>query len=262
MHGARRPSLYLCVVPYEVRTAVFEGPLDLLLELITRREVDLYEVTLSSIVDAYLEELARMGPLDLDGATEFLVIAAILVELKSRWLLPQPPPPETDDDADLLEARDLLVARLLECMTFRSAGDALARLASAAGRSWPRLAGAEERFVRLAPDLLAGVEAAHLGEALRRCLAPRPAPRVQVDHIAPLALSVADVVAELSAALPARGPLTFRALTEGSGRMDVIVRFLALLELYKQGLVELEQATTFGTLEVRWVGPEVVASGQ
>ena len=248
-------------MPYEVRTAVFEGPLDLLLELITKREVDLYEVTLSSIVDAFLAELERMGPLDLDAATEFLVIAAVLVELKSRWLLPQPPAPAIDDDGDLLEARDLLVARLLECMTFRSAGEALARLAAAAGRSWPRLAGPEERFLQAAPDILAGVVVADLTAALRRCLAPRPVPRVKLDHLTPLAVSVADVVAELSASLPGRGPLTFRALTEGSNRMEVIVRFLALLELYKQGLVELDQATTFGALEVRWLDPGMVAHG-
>lgn len=248
-------------MPYEVRTAIFEGPLDLLLELITRREVDLYEVSLSSIVDAYLAELDRMGPLDLDAATEFLLIAAVLVELKSRWLLPQPPAADPEAEADLLEARDLLVARLLECMTFRSAGDTLARLEAAAGRSRPRLAGPEERFLRAAPDLLAGVEAADLASALRRCLTPRPVPRVQVDHIAPLAVSVADVVAELSTELPGAGPVTFRALTEGHGRVDTIVRFLALLELYKQGLVELEQASTFGALEVRWSGPVLAAHG-
>ena len=248
-------------MPYEVRTAVFEGPLDLLLELITRRELDLYEVSLSSIVDAYLAELDRMGPLDLDAATEFLVIAAVLVELKSRWLLPQPPAVDVEADADLLEARDLLVARLLECMTFRSAGDTLTRLEATAGRSRPRLAGPEDRFLQAAPDLLAGVDAADLAAALERCLAPRPVPRVQVDHIAPLAVSVADVVVELSASLPRTGPVTFRALTDGSGRMEAIVRFLALLELYKQGLVELEQATTFGALEVRWSGPVLAARG-
>src|SRR5919202_2836619 len=140
---------------YEVRTPVFEGPFDLLLHLIVRDQVDLYQVSLSGIVDSYLAEIDRMGALDLDVSTEFLVIAATLVELKTRRLLPGADDPEADEELALLEERDLLLARLLECKTFRDAGTALARLASAASQSRPRTAGLKERFAGLVPDLLA-----------------------------------------------------------------------------------------------------------
>jgi segregation and condensation protein A len=244
-------------VPYEVSTEVFEGPFDLLLHLIARHEVDLYEVSLSAIVDAYLAELDRMGPLDLDVATEFLVIAAALVELKSRRLLPGSTEEALDEDLTLYEERDLLLARLLECKTFSGAGQALGRMIDAAARSSPRTAGPGLQFLALAPDLLAGVTPADLHAALVQAATPKPVPRVDLFHVAPLRVSVADAVDELIATLPAVGPTTFRAITEGvAPGIEVVVRFLAVLELYKQGLVELEQATTFGELSIVWLGEE------
>jgi len=242
-------------VAYDVKTPVFEGPLDLLLHLIARHEVDLYEISLESIVDAYLAELERMHVLDLDVATEFLLIAATLVELKSRRLLPEPVTSELEDDLSLLEERDVLVVRLLECLTFREAGAAIARLAQAAGRSQPRLAGPEAHFLSLAPDLLVGVDPDDLRAALLRLAVPAPGPRVELDHVTVVHRSVGDALAQLVAVLPGLDRATFRELTAGaSGRMDVIVAFLAVLELYKQGLVELEQSGTFGALEVCWTG--------
>ena len=247
-------------MPYEVSTPVFEGPFDLLLHLITRQQVDLYEVSLSAIVDAYLAHVGDLSDLDLDVATEFLLIAATLIELKSSRLLPGIVDTELDEELALWEERDLLLARLLECKTFKDAARAFERLAAGADRSRPRVAGMEERFLSLVPDVLAGVVAEDLRAALRRALAPRPPPpRVDLGHVALIKASVKDSVDELGAVLPATGTTTFRRLTAGlDERIEVIVRFLALLELYKDGLVDLEQANTFGELVVRWVGPTTV----
>jgi segregation and condensation protein A len=238
-----------------VRTPVYEGPFDLLLQLIVREQVDVHQLSVSSIVDAYLAELEGMRTLDLETATEFLVVAATLIELKTRRLLPGTEEPELDEELAVLEERDLLLARLLECKTFRDAGEALSRLANAASLSRPRAAGLEERFVSLVPDLLAGVTADDLRQALVRAVRPKPAPKVDLDHVAPIRASVEDAVQELAAQLPALGRVTFRRLTASvTPRLEVIVRFLAVLELYKQGRVDVEQGGTFGELVVIWTG--------
>ena len=252
----RGPAGILRDVSYAVRTDVYEGPFDLLLHLIVRDEVDLYEISLSGIVDGFLAHLDGLAAaLDLEVTTEFLVIAATLVDLKARRLLPGPVDVEVDEELALFEQRDLLLARLIEAKTFRDAGAALERLAQAAGRSLPRTAGLEERFLALAPDLLAGITPADVHAAWLRVSSPVPPPRVQIDHLAPIRVSVGDAVEDLLTRLPGAGTVTFRALTDGmADRMEVIVRFLAVLELYKQGLVEIDQAVTFGDLQVSWVG--------
>ncbi len=247
----------LRTVSYAVHTDVYEGPVDLLLHLILKDEVDLYEISLSRVVDgflAYLDGLA--SAVDLEMTTEFLVIAATLVDLKARRLLPGPVDVEVDEELALFEQRDLLLARLIEAKTFRDAGNAIEARSQAASRSWPRTAGLEERFLALAPDLLAGVTPADIHAAWLRVTAPAPPPpRVVLDHVAPVRVSVGEAVDDLMARLPGAGLLTFRALTDGLvDRMEIIVRFLAVLELYKQGLIELGQAVTFGDLEVSWVG--------
>ncbi|HEV3225758.1 MAG TPA: ScpA family protein [Acidimicrobiales bacterium] len=242
---------------YEVQTEVFEGPFDLLLHLILREQVDLYEVRLSSIVDAYLEELDRLELLDLEVATEFLLIAATLLELKSKRLLPGDDSVHLDDELALWEERELLLVRLLECKTFKDAAQALQRLSAVAGRSYPRTAGLEDRFLELAPDLLAGVSATHVRDAFLRAVTPKPLPRVDLDHVAPIRASVTDAVEELLDELPRVGRMTFRELT-GSlvDRLEIVVRFLAVLEMYKQGLVELDQFTSFGDITITWNGGE------
>ena len=239
---------------YEVHTDVFEGPFDLLLRLITEQRVDLYEVVLSDIVDAFLAEVEAMQRLDLEVATEFLVIAATLVELKCRRLLPGRE--DTDEEClALLEERDYLLARLVECTTFSAAGTELARAELAASKSWPRLAGLDERFEGLQPDLLAFLSPEDVRTAALRALEPRPTPHVQTDHVLVDEVTVAEVVEALCERLPGLPPTTFRELTAAAGtRMEIVVHFLGLLELYKQGLIELEQATTFGELRVCWTG--------
>lgn len=244
---------------YDVQTQVFEGPFDLLLHLILDEEVDLYEVSLSSIVDAYLEELERMEHLDLEVATEFLLIAATLVELKTRRLLPDDEDVDLDDELALWEERDLLLARLIEAKTFKDAAFLLDALHDEASLCFPRTAGLDERHLDLAPDLLAGVTPLDLRDAFVRALTPKPEPRVQLDHLHRGGTSVTEAVAELVDELPRVGRIGFRALTDALvERIEVVVRFLALLELFKQGLVELDQPTTFGELTIIWLGGDGV----
>jgi len=248
---------------FAVATPVFEGPFDLLLHLILREQVDIYDVSLSRIVDAYLAEVERMQVIDLDVATEFLLIAATLVELKARRLLPGRDDVDLDDELGLWEERDLLLARLLECKTFKDVAGVFSRLADEADRSYPRTAGADERFDELMPDLLEGVSAKRVQAAYLRAITPRPVPRIDLFHVAPIRASVADAVAELVDELPRTGRISFRRLTSGLvERLDVIVRFLALLELFKQGMIELDQDEVFGEIDVLWTGGlEPVAAG-
>lgn len=256
-------------MPHIVSTPVFEGPFDLLLHLITKEQVDLWEVSLSAIVDAYVAGLEELrAALDLEVATEFLLIAAVLLELKARRLLPGREDVELEEELALWEERDLLLARLYEAKTFKDAAAAMQRRMDAAGRSWPRTAGMEERFAGLVPDLLAGVTPERLRDALLRASTPAPAPVVSLSHVAPIRTSVAEAVAELADELPRVGRCTFRRLVGGiTERLEVIVRFLAVLELVKQGRLEVEQAGSFAELHLAWVGadaatPEVVEEYQ
>ncbi|HEX6475899.1 MAG TPA: segregation/condensation protein A [Acidimicrobiales bacterium] len=240
-------------MPYEVRTPVFEGPFDLLLHLITSQQVDLYEVRISHIVDAYLTELERMEALDLDVATEFALIAATLIELKCRRLLPGRDDVEVDEELAVWEERDLLLARLLECKTFKDAASVLVEQMHEASRSLPRTAGPDERFLGLTPDVLAGVGPTELRDAFIKATAARPRPKVDLTHVPPARVSVGEAVDELAEELPALGTVTFRNLTVDLAVPDVIVRFLALLELYKQGRVDLDQGAHFGDLSIAWL---------
>src|SRR5918992_840387 len=151
---------------------VYEGPFDLLLHLILAEEVDIHEVNLARIVEAYLAEIERMRELDLDVATEFLLIAATLVELKARRLLPGRHDIDLDDELALWEERDLLLARLLECKTFKDVSSVFGRMADAADRCVARRVGPDDRFAELAPDLLAGVTPLQLREAAISALTP------------------------------------------------------------------------------------------
>jgi segregation and condensation protein A len=240
---------------FQVQTDAYQGPFDLLLHLILADDVDLYEVRLSEIVDAYLAELAELESCDLEVATEFLLIAATLVELKCRRLLPDDDDVDLDEELALWEERDLLLARLLECKTFKDASRMLADLIAAADRSVPRRAGLEDQLLDLAPDPLAGMTAAKLRSAFLRVVTAKPRPELSLVHVSPVRANVSDAIDELLSELPGAGPITFRALTDHLvERVEIIVRFLAVLELFKQGLIELDQADCFGELTVEWVG--------
>ena len=227
---------------YEVETQVFNGPFDLLLHLILAEEVELYDISLATIVDAYLLEIERMEHLDLELATEFLLIAATLVELKARRLLPDDHDIDLDDELALFEERDLLLSRLVECKTFKDAATILRQLHDAGRRTYPRVAGIEEQFLHVAPDLLDGIDVDDLRAACIRALTPRPQPTVDLYHVSAVTASVEDAVREFVEELPGAGLVTFRSLTSNLvDRLEVVVRFLAILELFKQGMIDITQ---------------------
>jgi segregation and condensation protein A len=240
-------------VAYEVRTRAFEGPFDLLLHLILKEEVDLWEISLLPIVDAYLQELQRMEQLDLEVATEFLLIAATLVELKARRLLPTPENVELDEELLRFEERDLLLARLLECKTFKDVAVVVAARLREGSLTHPRRAGPEEPFASLTVDPLDTVTPERLAAAAVRGLSETKQVEVNTDHVAPIRASVAEAVETVLARLTTGTPTTFRELVADvtHRRLDVIVRFLAVLELFKQGLVDVDQASNFATLLIR-----------
>jgi segregation and condensation protein A len=247
-------------MPYEVQTPVFEGPFDLLLHLILKEEVDLWEISLARIVDVYVAEvdkqLDQLGAIDLETATEFLLIAATLVELKARRLLPGRDDVDLDEELARFEERDLLLARLLECKTFQDVAQALHTRMVDAGKSYARVAGPEEPFRSLAPDPLERSGLGAFAAAALRALAPKPSTEVHTDHVAPIRASVRDAIETVLALLPDRGAVRFRDLVAGvDERLEVIVRFLAVLELFKQGIVDLEQPSNFAELVVRPLEP-------
>lgn len=242
-------------VAIEVATPVYEGPFDLLLHLIMKEEVNIHEISLSKIVDGYLAELAKMQELDLDIATEFLLIAATLIELKARRLLPGKEDVDLDEEFALWEERDLLLARLLECSTFKDVAKILAAFVDDADRVYGRSVGPDERFSDVTPDLLEGITIEKLQNGFVRAITPRPRDEVNLYHVSPIRFTVAEAVEELMDELPRMGATSFRSLTSGLvERLEVVVRFLALLEMYKQGYIEIDQADRFGDISVHWTG--------
>ena len=257
LRGARGPPprpVTSETVTTVVHTPAYDGPVDVLLQLVNSHQVDIFEIPLAEVVDAFVAEVASWTEIDLPVLSEFLVVAAVLIELKSRRLLPGSGDIEPDEELVGWEERDLLLARLLECQAYSAAADGFALLIEQAARSIPRTAGLDPDLVIHAPDLLEGVTPDQVAEAFMRATAERPAPMVDLYHVTVDAVTVADAVAELALRLPRTGPSTFRQLTGHlTSRIEIIVRFLALLELCKQGRVHLDQGHSFGDLAVEWV---------
>lgn len=244
---------------YEVKLPVFEGPLDLLLHLITRQRVDIYEVSLAEITDEYLGAVERMETLDLEAATGFLVVAATLLELKSARLLPSRH--TSDDDINgLLEERDLLLAKLVECATFREAGQHLAVALERGAALHPRTAPLEEAFRALAPASELRISTDSLLRAALRVFTPKPQPLLDTSHVHMLKASVKDAIVEMADLLRTHERVSFETICGGERpRIEIVVRFLGLLELFKAGLIDLTQTGRFGTIEALWTGEELSA---
>jgi segregation and condensation protein A len=239
---------------YVVRTEVFEGPFDLLLHLIARQRVDIWQVSLSRITEDYLAEVRRMRELNLEVATEFLVVAATLLELKAARLLPAPDA-DSDEAEAALEERDLLFARLLQYRAYKQAAELFGGRMAAQAAYVPRRVGAEDVLRGIAPDLLTGVDPVELARLAAAAFTPSPPPELKTSHIAPPKLSVAEAVADLAERLRERGSSSFEELVGRQALpIEVVVGLLALLELYKRSLVEIEQTATFGAIAVRWTG--------
>lgn len=237
---------------HEVRLEVFQGPIDLLLQLITRQRVDIYEVSLSTITDEYLSALAELEAPDLETATGFLVVAATLLELKSIRLLPGLG--ESASDQAALEERDLLLARLLECSTFTAAGRWLLAGLRAGADLHPREVNLEPRFSALRPNLKLKLKVSDVTAAAARILASAPVVVLDTSHVRPTMASVRDAIAELAAGLSDAGTATFESLCGRRQRIEVVVRFLGLLELFKAGAVTLSQSDRFGAIAATWTG--------
>jgi segregation and condensation protein A len=240
---------------FRVRLDNFEGPFDLLLTLIGRRQLDVTEVALSQVTDDFIAYLAAAGDeFDLGQATEFLVVAATLLDLKAARLLPAA---DVDDEEDLalLEARDLLFARLLQYRAYKLAAKHLFELEKKASKYFGRNAELEPRFAALSPELHLGVDIHQLAAIAASALTPRPAPMVGVEHIHAARVSVREHMAAMAERLSRTGVATFRSLVaDCSSTLEVVARFLGLLELYRDGDVAFDQAAALAELRVRWIG--------
>ena len=241
---------------FQVHLDVFDGPFDLLLGLISKHELELTDVSLSKVTDDFIAHLKAMGPgWDLGQATDFLVVAATLLDLKAARLLPGSDV-EDEEDLALLEARDLLFARLLQYRAYKGAALHLGGLLAAESRRFPRQVSLEPRYAGLLPEVLLGLGPEEFARLAAQALTPRAAELVAVDHVHGGTVSVREQTALLHERLRRSGGASFRSLTaDCQGTLEVVARFLGLLELYREGLVAFEQAEALSELRVRWTGP-------
>jgi segregation and condensation protein A len=240
---------------FEIRLDNFEGPFDLLLSLIAKHKLDITEVSLSRVTDEFIAHVKAGGPVwDLDQTTSFLLVAATLLDLKAARLLPQGDV-EDEEDLALLEARDLLFARLLQYRAFKQVAGVLATRLAGESRRHPRAVGLEERFATLLPEVLIGIGLDQFAGLAARALEPKAVPQLSLQHIHAARVSVREQAALMVERLQRSGTMTFRALCGDSpDTLTTVARFLALLELFREGAVGFEQVTPLGELTVRWTG--------
>jgi segregation and condensation protein A len=243
---------------FQVRLTNFEGPFDLLLQLIFGHRLDVTEVALHQVTDDFIAYTREIGPqLGLEETTAFLVIAATLLDLKAARLLPAG---RVDDEEDLalLEVRDLLFARLLQYRAFKHVAEMFAELEANALRSYPRAVSLEDRFAGLLPEVMLGVDATRFAEIAAVAFTPRPVPAVAIGHLHELQVSVPEQAKRLLSLLEARGSGQWSSFSElvadCSAPMEIVGRFLALLELYRSRTVAFDQSEPLGVLQVSWTG--------
>ncbi|MFJ6945449.1 segregation/condensation protein A [Streptomyces wuyuanensis] len=245
---------------FKVRLANFEGPFDLLLQLISKHKLDVTEVALSKVTDEFMAYIRAMGPdWDLDQTTEFLVVAATLLDLKAARLLPAA---EVEDEADLalLEARDLLFARLLQYRAYKQVAEIFGNRLLEESLRYPRTVGLEDHHAELLPDVVISIGAEGFARLAVKAMQPKPKPQVYVDHIHAPLVSVREQAEVVVGLLRERGRASFRELTDGvTDTLTVVARFLALLELYREKAVVLDQEDALGELVITWAGGEADA---
>ena len=244
----------------------FEGPFDLLLSLISRHKLDVTEVALSQVTDEFLSYLAGSAAWDLGQATEFLVVAATLLDLKTARLLPGASV-EDEEDVALLEARDLLFARLLQYRAYRLAAAYLSELDTGQARRHGRAVELDAHFTELLPEVVIGISPARFAALAAAALTPKQVPIVATDHIHVAQVSVREHMAIIRERIRHSGSLTFRSLvSDCNSTMEVVARFLGLLELYKLGTIGFDQVFALGELRVRWTatdgGGDPAAAGE
>jgi segregation and condensation protein A len=240
---------------FEVHLANFEGPFDLLLSLISKHKLDVTEVSLSKVTDEFIAYISAAGAAwDLAQATEFLVVASTLLDLKAARLLPAANV-EDEEDLALLEARDLLFARLLQYRAYKQVAAQLQEWHQAQSRRFPRAVALEPRYADALPEVLLGVGPTEFARLAALALAPKPPPTVNTDHVHAVQVSVREHARLLRDRLSQSGAASFRALVaDCEHTLEVIARFLAVLELFREGVLAFEQPAPLGELEVRWVG--------
>jgi segregation and condensation protein A len=240
---------------FEVHLDVFEGPFDLLLGLISKHKLDITEVALSKVTDEFIAYIRqRSGGWDLDQVSYFLVVAATLLDLKAARLLPSGEV-EDEEDLALLEARDLLFARLLQYRAYKEVAAVFAGRMAVAARRFPRRVPLEPKFAELLPEVLFTIGPAEFAALAARALTPKPTPTVSVDHIHAAFVSIREQAVLIARRLRGLGRASFRQLSSGaSGNYEVVASFLALLELYRENVVTFEQVSPLGELYVTWTG--------
>ncbi len=236
----------------------FDGPFDLLLQLISRHKMDITEIALGTVTNEFISYIKQLenseNGWDLDKTTEFLVVAATLLDLKAAKLLPSG---QIDDEADLalLEARDLLFARLLQYRAFKELSSIFAERIEREEKSFARLVALEPHFAQLLPEVLIGVGAQRFAAIANRVLTPKTTPTFSIEHLHRPLVSVAEQALKVVEHLRRVSRVTFRALiADADSTLVVVARFLALLELYKEGVVRFEQVISLGELQISWVG--------
>jgi segregation and condensation protein A len=248
--------------PFEVHLDVFQGPFDLLLGLIAKHKLDITEVSLAKVTDEFVAHIKAAqsdesgDSWDLSQASEFVVVAATLLDLKAARLLPQAGP-EDEEDLALIEARDLLFARLLQYRAYKEIARTFADRMATAGRITPRQAGLEPEFASLLPELVIAVTPEQFAMIAARALTPKAPPTVGLEHLHAPQVSVREQATILVDRLRARRQLSFRALVaDADSTLIIVARFLALLELFKEAAIAFEQAEALGELGVRWTGSD------
>ena len=235
---------------FEVKIEVFEGPFDLLLQLIMRQELDIHQVPVAQITTAFLEHIEGAPQFDLDSATEFMLIAATLLLIKARSLIP-PDEDEAEAAEETDSAREFLVERLIEYKQYANVADWLQAAYAEHGWYVPRTRELEEDYASLYPDPFGGVVPVDLARALMDLLVERATARVDTSYIAPIRISVAERVEEVRVLLAKQGKVKFTELVGGCGsKLELIATFLAILELYKRNEVNLTQRKLFGEINI------------
>jgi len=235
---------------YQVKLEVFEGPFDLLLSLISRHKLNIYDVPMAQITEEYLGYLDKLRQLDLEVASDFLLVAATLLEIKSAGLLPRPERVEADDTLTGFEQRQLLIGRLIEYRKFKNAASALGSRLKAESQFFTRPAALEPEFERLLPDFLAGIGLADFAVLMHGLLARERVRLIDSSHIASIKISVEAKIKEITERLTTARRLSFKDLTLGADRAGIVATFLALLELYKGGLINVRQNAAFGEIDI------------
>lgn len=241
---------------FDVHLTNFDGPFDLLLQLIGRRQLDITEIALSQVTDDFIAHVKAAGSAwDLDQTTQFVVVAATLLDLKAARLIPSGEV-EDPEDLALLEARDLLFARLLAYRAFKQVAAWLGRTLAEQSRRAPRTAGLEPQLTRLLPEVELTITLEAFAALAARALTPKPAEVLSLTHLHAPTVSVSEQAGLLVDRLRRHRVSTFRALTGDADRLTTVARFLALLELFREGAVAFEQVTPLGELTVRWTGAD------